>query len=205
MLNKNRWDKLVKHFGCGTKSDSTFDWLNQNYTTAGRFYHNADHINNCLILLDEFDEHISDRNSVELALWFHDVIYEPLESDNELQSAKAAVEFLDKNGIDSDQQQRIYDLIMATSHQKDVLDNDTQLIVDLDLAILGSEKTIYNKYEVDIRKEYAMVPEPDYRKGRAAVLKSFLDKEFIYTNEHFRARYEENARLNILRALKSLS
>jgi len=52
-----------------------------------------------------------------------------------------------------------------------------------------------------VRKEYAWVPEPDYRSGRAAVLRSFLDRPRIFSTRAFAERYEAHARSNIQRAL----
>ena len=101
--------------------------------------------------------------------------------------------------------QRIKNLIMATQHHT-VTEDDTdgQLLLDIDLAILGQETARFNEYEQQIRQEYAWVSEQDFKSGRAAVLQSFLQREWIYQTDYFRGRLEQQARLNIQTALVSL-
>jgi len=99
---------------------------------------------------------------VALALWFHDAIYEPAGADSELQSAAWAARALAKAGVSSEVAQRVYDLVMATRHQAPVEGLDAQLLVDVDLAILGSPEARFLAYDSDIRKEFARVAEARY-------------------------------------------
>ena len=111
---------------------------------------------------------------VALALWFHDAIYEPAGADSELQSAAWAARALAKAGVSSEVAQRVYDLVMATRHQAPVEGLDAQLLVDVDLAILGSPEARFLAYDSDIRKEFARVAEARYRAGRRDVFSRFL-------------------------------
>ena len=47
---------------------------------------------------------------------------------------------------------------------------DAQLLVDIDLSILGSPAERFERYDQDVRKEYAWVPGFRYQEARAQVL-----------------------------------
>ena len=51
---------------------------------------------------------------------------------------------------------------------------------DVDLAILGAPPSRYERYVVAVRSEYAHVDDRAWRRGRAEVLTSFLDRPAIY-------------------------
>jgi predicted metal-dependent HD superfamily phosphohydrolase len=63
---------------------------------------------------------------------------------------------------------------------------------------------VFDGYEAAVRKEYAWVPEAAWIAGRSAVLRSFLNRPFIYLSEEFRDRFEAQARENIRRSLAAL-
>jgi len=79
------------------------------------------------------------------------------------------------------------------------------LLQDIDLSILGADAELYDRYEGWIRQEYEFVPEEAFRKGRSAVLQSFLDQDVIYHTIELRERLEVSARDNLSRALAKLS
>lgn len=81
-------------------------------------------------------------------------------------------------------------------------DVDAQVLLDADLAILGASEMEYQAYADKIRREYAWVPEPDYRKGRRQVLEKFLTRPKIY---HLLTHLEEPARRNLGREIARLS
>ncbi|MEA5468385.1 hypothetical protein VB714_05850 [Spirulina sp. 06S082] len=57
------------------------------YREKHRYYHTLQHIEECLILYDRLP---TKSPTVEIALWFHDVIYNPQGPNNEMQSANYA-------------------------------------------------------------------------------------------------------------------
>ena len=79
------------------------------------------------------------------------------------------------------------------------------LLQDIDLSILGADAELYDRYEGWIRQEYDFVPEAAFRKGRSAVLESFLRQGVIYHTTELRERLEVSARDNLSRALGKLS
>ncbi len=196
---KRRWAGLCSGLGC----DAMAGWaiLAANYGEEGRYYHDLRHIASCLAVFDHYRELADDPPSIELALWFHDLIYDTRGKDNERRSADAALAFLD--GMDV--RRRVEELIMATRHDVGPLAGDRAFMADIDLHVLGAGDSVYDAYAAAIRKEYAWVPEQDYAKGRAAVLAGFLARDHIYHTTQFRESYEERARENLGREVHRLS
>jgi predicted metal-dependent HD superfamily phosphohydrolase len=96
-------------------------------------------------------------------------------------------------------------MILATAHSAEPDSADEALLLDIDLSVLGADPDVFDAYDSAIRKEYEWVPEPDYRKARARVLESFLQRERIYRTWPYRERYESAARKNLSRALARLA
>lgn len=76
-----------------------------------------------------------------------------------------------------------------------------QLLVDIDLAILGTAPARFSEYDRQVREEYSWVPGLLYRIKRKAVLKHFLSRERLYNTDHFQERYEDQARINLKTAI----
>lgn len=185
-------------------SDECFDLLSSAYAENHRHYHTPRHIESMLRHMDTVAELAEHPAEVELAIWFHDAVYRPFSSTNELDSAKWAHQFLSDNGFNKSGIDRVYNLIMATRHHCDVVTRDEQLLVDIDLSILGAPADIYDQFEQNVRKEYQQVPSIIFRKKRKEILKSFLSRDSIYYLTYFREKYEQAAKLNLERAIVQL-
>jgi predicted metal-dependent HD superfamily phosphohydrolase len=182
-----------------------FDRLCAAYGERHRHYHTSEHIEHCLDELDKARHLASEPDEVELALWFHDAVYVTRASDNERKSAEWAAEFLAANGVDQHRIERVRGLIMATTHAASADGPDAELLVDIDLSILGADREIYASFERDVRKEYRWVPGPLFRRTRAKILESFLTRSSVYSTAYFRERLESAARENLARAIDDLT
>lgn len=202
-MNVERWNSMLAALGARSESE-TFLKLQAAYAEKHRAYHTTRHIDECLALLDEFRPLGAHPAEVECALWFHDAIYEPMSSSNEERSAAMASEFCRGVGVAPDVIARIRSHIMATRHVALAADDDARLVVDIDLAILGSEPARYAEFERDVRKEYKWVPGVIYRKKRAEILQSFLNRPMIYHWKPAYERFEARARNNLSRAIGTL-
>ena len=184
-MTKERWEALMRALGIKPSIDY-FDALYMAYSEKHRFYHTVKHIEAMLKHFDAARELAQRPDELELAIWFHDAIYKPLSSKNEVDSAIWAKEFLYANDYDPSGVERVYSLIMATLHNGEVKSNDEKLIVDIDLTILGAPEVVYDEFERNVRNEYKLVPSFIYRKKRKELLKAFLAMDSIYHFNFFK-------------------
>ncbi|MEN6307304.1 MAG: N-methyl-D-aspartate receptor NMDAR2C subunit [Anaerohalosphaeraceae bacterium] len=201
---KNRFLKLWSLIGAKSSTDAAFELLVNTYTQPHRFYHNLDHIRACLDIFEPIRSMASNPDSVEFALWYHDVVYDVRGSQNEEQSALIAYNTCMEAGLPDAMAREIQHLILTTKHTGQPQTRDQEWIADIDLAILGSPADEFNRYEANIRKEYAHVPEDQFRLGRTAILKAFLDKPAIYFTDYFIQKYQQPAAVNLQRSIARL-
>jgi predicted metal-dependent HD superfamily phosphohydrolase len=202
-LDRDRWNRLLAALGIGDESQC-FDALLAAYSEKHRHYHTSRHIDHCLREFDSATSLAREPAEVELALWFHDAIYDPHSSKNEERSADWACELLTRHHASAERVSRVRDHILATRHEAAASDADSRLVVDIDLSILGVDETAYAQFEVNVRREYRWVPSLLFRRKRAEILESFLARPQIYTTELFRERYERQARHNLSQAIERL-
>lgn len=201
---KSRWSALFEPYADVDHLLQAFDDLAEHYTETHRHYHTLAHIHTCLQSFDEVVDEISAGFSLECAIWFHDVIYDPTESDNEELSAMYAGAFLAKMGFNPDITSKIEHLIALTKHPAHPVTDDEKYLLDIDLAILGIEPKSYNRYAQWIRQEYSFVPENLYREGRSRILQAFLDRSRIFETNIFYDQYEAQARRNLRDEIEEL-
>ncbi len=200
-----RWCDLWHRLGAQSAPEPIFDELVRRYRGPHRAYHTHNHIQDCLFQFDQARDLAERPDEVEMALWCHDVIYDPRAADNELQSAAWAGKILSTGHLAADVSARIQALILATQHQTAPNQPDAALLVDIDLSIMGRPPAEFDRYDAAIRQEYQWVPETTYRAARAKVLRAFLARPAIYLTPHFHNRYEAQARENLARQIAKLS
>ena len=183
-------------------SQALWQDIRQHYNEAHRAYHNLSHLKQLFIQFDDIKQHLQQPYLVALALYYHDVIYDPTRTDNEAKSAGYAVEQL-QSYLNAKQCQRICTLIMMTAaHQlSDNTDRDAAYLLDMDLSILGAPWANYKKYAQAVRQEYAHVSDAEYCTGRASVLNSLLAHPALYLTDYYYSRLEKQARANIKREI----
>jgi len=201
---KDRWLKFWA--AAGATGDPEPDWrsLSTRYGEPHRAYHTMDHIAHCLDELEEARAFAADPVAVEMALWYHDAVYDTRATDNEEQSARIAVAAAVTMDLPMVFGASVAALILASTHQAVPSDSDARLFADIDLSILGRPSAVFAEYERRVRKEYAWVPEREFRAARSAILKSFLERPSIYGTPHFRKKCEAMARLNLSVSLNQL-
>ncbi len=202
-LDPERWSALCDRLALD-HADARFAILATAYAEPHRHYHDARHVRECLGLFDGA-AHLAQRpDEVELAIWLHDVVYRPMRRRNEERSARFADWWLRASGVGDEVIARVRGLILCTRHVEDPRSRDEALIQDVDLGVLGASAERFAEYERQIRREYRWVPGPLYRRRRAAVLRSFLDREAVYRTEWFRERFEAAARHNLESTVRHL-
>jgi predicted metal-dependent HD superfamily phosphohydrolase len=182
-------------------ADEIAEELETRYAEPHRSYHTMDHIESCLAWLDWAYGQAHRPAEVELALWFHDAIYDPTRRDNEERSAELAEGFLQAHGAPAHSIERMGEMIRATkAHQAS--HGDAALVCSIDLSVLGAEPRSYARYEAAVRREYGYVPEAAYREGRRHFLQALLERPAIYANLALRDLLECAARRNLRAACR---
>ena len=198
-MDRDRFLNLWQICG-GADGECVFGRLEMLYGEAHRGYHHGGHIVDCL---REFDLVPGRPRAVEMAIWFHDVIYDPHRKDNEERSALHFTAEADGAGMSGDWIADVDRLIRVTSQHRATA-ADEALLCDIDLSILGRSPEDYARYVAGIRREYAWVSGTDWRAGRAAVLRSFMERSVIYHTTEYTA-LEAPARANMVAEISSLS
>lgn len=179
------------------------DDLRARHAEPRRHYHTLDHVLDCLEKAAATRDIQSDPAAADLALWFHDAVYDPRRSDNEERSAALAEAAL-AGPLGEERAAGVAKLILATRHRGAPPPGDAAVVVDADLSILGADPERFDAFQEAIRREYSWVPGFLYRRRRARILRSFLERDPIFATEPFRERYEARARENLERAMKTL-
>ena len=210
-----RWLRFIESMGSSgiavrSNPEQLFHELDHCYSEEHRCYHNWSHISTCL---DEFQSArflALNPIAVELALWFHDVIYAPGAPDNEELSARAARDAAVSLNLPSETTREVEALVLATRYltddhsQNELYTQDSALIRDVDLSILGKTPEQFDSYEQAIGAEYNFVPAGERRQRRLHILEGFLELTNIYEHRYFQERYEQQARCNLIRSISQL-
>lgn len=198
------WERCWHGLGAQGQGVDLMQQLLATYGEAQRRYHTLQHLTECLSLFSRY-MHIAARPAeIEAAIWFHDAIYDVMAHDNEIRSAAWAAEALSSAGVSTERVEAIGQLILATRHAALPKGQDQELLVDIDLAILGAGRGRFEEYETQVRAEYAWVPEPLFRQKRAEVLAGFLARQPIYNTAPLRETFERQARENLAYSLQQL-
>lgn len=196
---RHRWFDLCNRENITNKME-TWNSITTLYQEENRAYHNLDHIADCFKKLDNWPSEVPQRNAVELALWFHDIIYDTKRADNESVSAGLAKHFLGDHPL----VETVFGLILSTRHHAVQMSESESILCDIDLSILGGTEKEYETYCDGIYKEFSWVPEEMFCSSRIKVLNSFVDREHIFYTEHYRTLLENRAEANILREIRAL-
>ncbi|MBN1250820.1 MAG: hypothetical protein JXR51_02095 [Bacteroidales bacterium] len=175
------------------------------YNSKKRFYHNLNHIKEMIVLSNIYKSDIYDLSSLQLSIFYHDIIYNSEKKDNELKSAFFAKNHLEKINFPIEKIEKCFNFILATKSHESANENDLKFLLDFDLAKLGAEWTDYELYYKQIRKEYYIFPNIIYNDGRRKVLKHFLKQERIFKTDIFFINFETKAKNNIEKELRILT
>jgi predicted metal-dependent HD superfamily phosphohydrolase len=166
----------------------------EKYSQPTRSYHTLTHLEAIFQALKAYEI----TPLLAFATFYHDIVYDVLQDDNEKHSADLAQKRLEQLNVFQKLTQKVAQLILETQTHYASSD-ENQLFLDADLAILGSNEAVYRDYTQQIRTEYALYDEVSYFEGRKKVLKMFLEREKIYKTPYFYEKYEKEARVNLLR------
>ncbi len=201
------WIQLLEKYGLpASASMPVFRVLDAAYSSPDRHYHTFEHLNEMFLVAGKLSAITDDPRRVQLAIWFHDAVYNSHAKDNEVRSAELAENLLGPIGVPRSELEGLTRLILVTAHQTitQAPDREAAILLDADLAILGSPLDRYRRYAEDIRREYAWVPDSEYRMARTRVLEQFLTRKRIYWNDAAHEELDAQARDNLRLELATL-
>ena len=178
-----------------------FDSIDRLYSESQRFYHNTDHIEQCLEQLERIRDRLQNADAAEMAIWFHDVIYRPLSKTNENESAiffrQSAANNMQPEFVD-----RVCELIMYTLHNgMPDDDSDGQYVVDIDLFSLGQAWELCKVDSDNVRAEKSYLSDEEYINNQKAFFQGLIARPSVFLTDFFRQHREGRARENIHRQL----
>ena len=205
MPGLDRWQATWDRLQVPAPPATVFEQLIARHAEPHRKYHTVRHLDECFEKWRELEAEASHPGEIELALWFHDAIYDVRAKDNEARSADWARTVARDAGIEAVAAERVHALILCTVHEAIPSGDDQRILVDVDLSILAAPAERFDEYERQIRAEYAWVPEDVFRTRRRDILAQFLARARIFSTKTFFGRYEARARENLERSIARLS
>ena len=185
---KKRFNDLIrKNFPDVSKEwiKETGELIISSYSEPHRYYHNLNHIEDCMKMFDMVRYNINNMLDIELAIYFHDIVYDPLAKDNEVRSADIAFERI--SHINENLANRIKDLVLFTEYSKTFNKSHSNMdfiyLRDIDFHTMGTEA--YWKNAKDIRKEFSCYTDEEFYQGRIKFLQMILDNGRIFESTYF--------------------
>lgn len=205
-----QWREMWRDLGVAApeRLDALCGQVWEAYSEPYRHYHTTQHLIECFANFRRLQDLCVRPAEVELAIWFHDAVYDPKAADNEQRSADWMRKEALAAGVGSSCADRVSTLILATRHDgvdDSGEDADRSVLLDVDLAILATDPPRFEQYGQQVRAEYAWVPEMAYRQRRAALLESLLSRPHIYLTQRYQIRLESSARANLRHEIQRLT
>jgi predicted metal-dependent HD superfamily phosphohydrolase len=174
-------------------------WLEieKNYSKKNRHYHNMAHLNHLLQALWLVKDNIENWETILFTLYYHDIVYNALKSNNEAKSAELATKRMQAIAVPDEKIALCESQILATKSHQLSTNSDTNYFTDADLSILGASEDVYRNYYQNVRKEYSIYPDMIYKPGRKKVLQHFLTMDSIFKTPYFYEKFETQARKNL--------
>lgn len=196
---RERWNALWQRLGA-TPADEALTAVERQYSAPGRHYHTLAHLDAVLASFDQLRHLAPNPDAAELALWLHDVVWEPMRDDCEARSVEWATEHLPALPASP----ALGALILETRHiAAPSVDPDAAVVRDADLSILAADEPVFDAYERAVRAEYAMLPTTQFNAGRSRILADFAGRRPLYFTATGRS-WELRARANLARSLARL-
>ena len=174
------------------------------YDEPHRAYHTVQHLEECGSQFARARAFAQDPGAVQLALWFHDAIYDTRSSHNEEQSAAWADQVLAEAGAPERLRTSVQRMILSTKHDAARLGRTPRSRwTSIYLFWVRSQVALISM-KCKFAKRYAWVPEETFRGARARILREFLARPCIYTTDHFHNSLEAKARSNLQASLARL-
>ncbi len=199
MQTRSMIQRWIHLFPGTTLDDSLYPFrlMQDHYREPHRTYHVLAHPEAMLGLLDQY--YPEAPRAVVLAIFLHDVIYNPGSPNSEAYSAAFARRHLPALGLPAPEVSEVACLIRTTKRHIAKTEHEA-MVCDLDLLSLACAPSQYRRNTARLRQEYARHTDEQWSLGRRAFVERFLARDQIYCDPRF-ARFEARARANLAREL----
>ena len=178
-------------------SAAIHQYLIDAYSEPQRVYHTLHHIRQCLSQFDKISPQLQNSDALELAIWFHDVIYQPGAADNEQLSADLFME-MTSGLFEEALRSTVSQHIMATLHRGADTDNaDTKYMVDIDLSSFGLPWPEFLRDSNYLREEMGRLSDEVFYQKQFDFQRNLLDQPKFFKSDFFYDNYENQARKNL--------
>ena len=198
--NADRFQSLWQRCLLGGSEDQShqiYQRLVESYAEPQRHYHTLVHIEHCLGMFDQCKSLLANPDAVELAIWFHDIVYLPGAKDNEARSAELYQQ-LSAGAHPDELRQMVDDMIIATLHTDNPIeDPDTQFMVDIDLSSFGLPWDEFLRDSQNLRLENQSISEEEHYRKAKKFQTTLLARNRFYLTDFFHELLENRARKNL--------
>ena len=205
-MDRERFESLLNRCcapAARVDAGAIFDEVSGHYHEAHRRYHSPRHIRHCLRELDLAADLLEDGDAVEMALWFHDVVWEAqaAPASNERRSAEL---FVDRLGgaVAPEFRDSVHRLVMVTVYPSEPCTADEGYMVDIDLSSFGLPWEEFRRDSQAVRDELPHLGDEEFFPRQHRFLRMLLGRERFFVTDFFAGRYERRARGNIERLLR---
>ena len=196
-MDRERFERLWERC-IGGGAGAVFDELDALYREPHRRYHTSAHVEHCLRCFDLAADRMDEPDAVEMALWFHDAVYDIPTEENELRSAELFAARAGGRGSERFRS-KVHRLIMVTTHREPPETLDESFIVDIDLSSFGLPWEEFLRDSLAVREEFPLVPDAEFYPRHRKFVESLVARPAFCFTEFFRNRHEARARKNIER------
>ena len=212
-----RWVSLCDRLGVSRASCSKAQrFLFEHYAEPLRRYHTLQHLEEMFSYFDEpgTAQLLVKPDHVSLAIFYHDAIYDGVNTADENASAACLLDFAREIGTESmttaDAEEIARWIRLTATHRVDATEcMDCKLFMDMDMAILGQPWAVFEDYYLRVKTEYEGLKKMPpvlwtalWSMGRPNAMASLLAGPPIYATDRFRARFESAARENLAREMR---
>jgi predicted metal-dependent HD superfamily phosphohydrolase len=192
------------------------------YTEPHRKFHNLKHLQFMLETQRSFTEKVRkelqglqdwgqvlyiDEDLLTYAIIFHDWFYDPSRNDNEERSGDYAYEWVKRVYLSDKTAAYVKEMIIATASHGHVdvrEDPEKALLLDLDMAGLGTPAEDYVRTTGYIAQEYFPVYGRQFIGGRTQWIREMLVRPSLYNYQCFKEAFEVQAKTNLIDELSYL-
>jgi len=168
-------------------------------------YHNVNHMMDCILKLDSIEEILYGKineSLFEIAILYHDCIYVPGRTDNEIKSSIIATKMMKCFGFEKSEIKYVTNLIIGNV---DDMAYEYNIFRDIDYSILGEHSFTYNEYRKSIEAEFLSIyTYQDYIAGRLKFLVDIMNGIKIFKTSILGNVFEYRAKINIAEEIEFL-